>query len=214
MPKFAKDIEPSSDAPVRTDELLAIARAAGDGDPGAIATLIHEVGGSMLRNVRKVVGWQHPDTEDITQDALLALLRGLPTFRAECSVQNFANRVALLTALSARRKLRDRLRLVGSGDDGQYGEPQVASDGATPLQQAVSSRRRELLLGVLERLPEKTAEALALHFILGHTVEEIAEAAAVSPNTIWSRLRLGKEALRRGMANDVRLRELFDEGRS
>ena len=78
----------------------------------------------------------------------------------------------------------------------------------------ISSRRRELLLGVLERLPEKTAEALALHFILGHTVEEIAETAAVPANTVWSRLSLGKEALRRGMANDVRLQELIDGARS
>ena len=214
MPKSAKDLEPSSESTrARADPLLAIARAAGEGDTRAIATLLHEVGGSMLRNVRKVLGWHHPDVEDITQDSLLALLRCMPTFRAECTVQNFANRVALLTALSARRKLRERSRLVGLEAEQVHSE-YAASDGATPLQHAVSSRRRELLLGVLERLPEKTAEALALHFILGHTVEEIAEAASVSANTVWSRLRLGKEALRRGMANDIRLRELLDEGQS
>ena len=48
---------------------------------------------------------------------------------------------------------------------------------------------------MLDSLPDVIAQALALHFILGHTVDEIAEATSSPSNTIWSRLRLGKQAL-------------------
>ena len=36
----------------------------------------------MLRVVRKVMGHHHPDVDDVTQDAVVALLGSLETFRA------------------------------------------------------------------------------------------------------------------------------------
>ncbi|WP_437962340.1 sigma-70 family RNA polymerase sigma factor (plasmid) [Sorangium sp. So ce119] len=207
MRKPATDLPPPVEgAPARADELLGLARAAAARDPAAIRTLITELGGAMLRTVRKVLGPHHPDVEDVTQEAVLALLQALPSFRAECTVVHFANRVALMTALGARRRLRVRAR---------YDEPdapvEAAADesGPSPFAHVVSTRRREMVLEVLDRMPEATAEALALHFVLGHTVDEIAGLAGVSPNTVWSRLRLGKEALRRALANNAKLAELF-----
>ncbi|WP_437735764.1 RNA polymerase sigma factor [Sorangium sp. So ce1335] len=207
MRKPATDLPlPTEGASPRADELLGLSRAAAARDPAAIRTLITELGGAMLRTVRKVLGPHHPDVEDVTQEAVLALLQALPTFRAECTVVHFANRIALMTALGARRRLRVRAR---------YDEPdapvEAAADesGPSPFAEAVSTRRREMVLEVLDRMPEPTAEALALHFVLGHTVDEIAALARVSPNTVWSRLRLGKEALRRALANNAKLAELF-----
>jgi RNA polymerase sigma factor (sigma-70 family) len=192
-------------AALRVDELLPLARAAAAGDAAGVRTLVMEVGASMLRTVRKVLGPSHPDVEDVTQDAVLALIDNLPEFRAECSVRHYANRVALLTALTASRRLRVR----GRYDDREASvEGCVDEQSPSPLATAISSRRRQLVLELLRRLPEPTAEALALHFVLGHTVEEIATLAGVPQDTVWSRLRLGKRALRRALANDARLAEL------
>lgn len=197
---------PPEGAPARADDLLGLARAAAARDPAAIRTLITELGGAMLRSVRKVLGPHHADVEDVTQEAVLALLQALPSFRAECTVLYFANRIAVMTALGARRRFRMRAR---------FDEPdapiEIAPDesGASPFVETVSNRRREMVLEVLDRMPESTAEALALHFVLGYTVDEIAALARVSPNTVWSRLRLGKEALKRALANNAKLAELF-----
>ncbi|XXY46840.1 sigma-70 family RNA polymerase sigma factor [Sorangium sp. So ce269] len=206
MRKLATDLPPPAEgAPPRADELLGLARAASARDPAAIRTLVTELGGPMLRTVRKVLGPRHPDVEDVTQEAVLALLQALPSFRAECTVVHFANRIALMTALGARRRLRVRARF-----DVSDAPVEAAADesGRSPFAEAVSTRRREMVLEVLDRMPESTAEALALHFVLGHTVDEIAALASVSPNTIWSRLRLGKESLRRALANNAKLAEL------
>lgn len=194
------------DASELVDELLDVARLAGAGESDAISALVAEVGGSMLRTVRKVLGPQHPDVEDVTQDAILALLRSLPTFRAECTVLHFARRVALLTALSALRRLHVRTQYERS--EGADDAP--ADDGSSsPLARAISGRRRQLVVELLRRLPAPTAEAMALHFLLGHTVDEIAVLCDVPANTVWSRLRLGKQALRRAVSKDERLSELL-----
>jgi RNA polymerase sigma-70 factor (ECF subfamily) len=49
---------------------------------------------------------------------------------------------------------------------------------------------------------------LALHFVLGYSVEEIAASTEVPANTVWSRLRLGKQALRKKLERDDRIAEL------
>jgi RNA polymerase sigma factor (sigma-70 family) len=190
------------------DDLLAVARAAARGDGDAAATLVAEVGGAMLRVVRKVMGHKHPDVDDVAQDAVLALLGSLETFRGASSVEHFARRVALLTALRARRRGKVRAR-VAEAEGGAGDVDDLPGDELSPLATTVASRRRALVRQLLDQLPEVIAEALALHFILDHTVEEIAEASAVPANTVWSRLRLGKQAVRRKLEADARLAEML-----
>ena len=84
------------------------------------------------------------------------------------------------------------------------------SGSASPWLAAVSRRRRELVQQLLDELPDVLAESLALHFAFGYTVEEIAATASISANTVWSRLRLGKQALRRKLGRDAQLTELFE----
>jgi RNA polymerase sigma-70 factor (ECF subfamily) len=202
---------PSPSAPEsgpRPDELLPLAAAAAKGDPDAAATLILHLGGPMLRVVRKVLGRQHTDVDDVAQDSVIALLRALATFRGECTVLHFASRVSLLTALAARRRLRLRTRW--SEPDGPPIENVADEDLPSPLDTTLAARRRELVHHMLDQLPEVIAESLALHFVLGYTVEEIAAAISVSPNTVWSRLRLGKQALRRKLQGDARWAEMFE----
>jgi RNA polymerase sigma factor (sigma-70 family) len=190
------------------DDLLGVARAVARGDGEAAATLVAEVGGGMLRVVRKVMGHGHPDVDDVTQDAVLALLGALETFRGGSTVEHFARRIALLTALGARRRARVRRR---EADADRSAVEEIPCNDLSPLATTVASRRRTLVRQLLDELPEPIAEALALHFILDHTVGEIAEASSVPANTIWSRLRLGKQALRRKLEADGPLAEMLRE---
>jgi RNA polymerase sigma-70 factor (ECF subfamily) len=206
--QVASDVDPTPVTPVggARDELSLLARAAVQGDADAAATLATHVAGPMLKVIRKALGRRHPDVDDVAQDALMAFLAALATFRGECRVVHFAQRIALLTTLAARRRARVR-----DHNSEAHGVHVVADGeaGASPLATTVASRRRELVRQLLDQLPEVIAEALALHFILGHTVDEIAEASGVSPNTVWSRLRLGKRALRRKLDADARLHEML-----
>ncbi|MBN2194646.1 MAG: RNA polymerase sigma factor [Polyangiaceae bacterium] len=193
--------------PRTNDSLRSLANRAAEGDAAAIQSLVAEVGGSMLHTVRKVLGNEHPDAEDVTQEAVLGLLRSLPRFRGECAVGHYAQQVALRTALHARRHFRTRGKL-GEPGEVELGDPEDGS-GQSPLEGALSRERRRIVRSLLAKLPAATAEAMAMHFMLGFTVEEVASAMNVSPNTVWSRLKLGKRALQQALERDERLKELL-----
>jgi RNA polymerase sigma-70 factor (ECF subfamily) len=67
-----------------------------------------------------------------------------------------------------------------------------------------------VVLALLDELSPQVAEALALHFMLGHSVEDIARSSGLSQHTVWSRLRLGKQALRRRLRGKAIGRELLE----
>lgn len=187
------------------DPLRALAVRASEGDADAIRELVMELGGPMLRTVRKVLGVRHPDAEDVTQDSILGLLPALKNFRGECSVTHFAHRVALRRALHARRHFKTRDKV---GDQELDAEGHFDTSHSSPLQTALSRERRRVVHSLLDQLSEPIAEALALHFMLGYTVTEIATTLDLSPDTVWSRLRLGKLALKKALSDDQRLSEL------
>lgn len=189
----------------RPDALLVLARAAAEGDAAAAATLVSQVGSTILATVRQVLGRAHADADDIAQDATISFLASLASFRGDSSTRRYAQRVALFAALTARRRTVARQRVLESEPAGTaLGEPE-----AGPWADIVAAQRRDVLKRVLDSLPDVIAEALALHFILGYTVDEIARATSAPANTIWSRLRLGKKALRRAVRRDPRLVDLF-----
>src|SRR4051794_15105878 len=85
------------------DPLADLARAAAAGEPRAVRTFIVTVGPHVLRVVRRVMGASHPDADDVAQEAAVGIIDALPRHRGECTVLHFACRVAVLTAMKARR---------------------------------------------------------------------------------------------------------------
>jgi RNA polymerase sigma-70 factor (ECF subfamily) len=86
----------------------------------------------------------------------------------------------------------------------------VVDTGKDPHAETLSRHRRELVLGLLGELSEPVAEALSLHFMLGHSVDDIARTLGLSQHTVWSRLRLGKQALRRRLRSRAAVRDLME----
>jgi RNA polymerase sigma factor (sigma-70 family) len=72
----------------------------------------------------------------------------------------------------------------------------------------LGSRRRDLLRELLEDLPEEQAEALTLRVVMGWSLDEVARASGAPVNTVRSRVRLAKEALRARIAAHPALAEL------
>jgi RNA polymerase sigma-70 factor (ECF subfamily) len=182
-----------------SDDLAGLVRQVIAGDNKATRAFLAAVAVPMLSVVRRVLGSSHPEAEDVLQEAMLGLLDGLPRFRGESRAVHFANRVALFTAMAARRRWRTRTRFLEDNADGAQSEIDPA---ISPLEAAIENRRRQTLRRVLDDLPAKSADVLAMHFIVGYRVEEIAAALQIPINTVWSRLRVGKEAFRRRVEND------------
>jgi RNA polymerase sigma-70 factor (ECF subfamily) len=183
------------------DPLAPLVAGALERDPKSLRRLLDAVGPDVARVVGLVVGHDASDLDDICQEALLGVVRALPDFRGECAVRRFARRVAVRTALSQRRRAARKATHHERWVDREAGAPpEVTVD-------PVERPGRELLRALLVELPEAQAEALVLRVVLGCSIREIAEATGAPANTVRSRLRLAKEALRRRITSDSTLRE-------
>jgi RNA polymerase sigma-70 factor (ECF subfamily) len=151
--------------------------------------------------VRAILGRGSPDVDDVVQNALVSFVRALPAFRGECDPAGYASRIAARTALHARRRARaSRTDAGGALDDAPANEP-------SPLESTAAARRTAVVRALLETLPVAQAECVALRFVLGCSIAEVAAATGAPVNTVRSRLRLAKEALKFCIAEDPRLAE-------
>jgi len=182
------------------DPLRGLARLAANGDVRALRTLLVELGPSLLRSCRAILGASNPEVEDALQESMAALVSALPSFRGECTVRHFASRVAIQTALRARRRMRLRAKYVAVTADDELGD--IASPELSPVEQSEAARRRTALRELLTELPEIHSEVLALHIVLGFTIEETAAALSVPVNTVRSRLRRALSSLRDSVQAD------------
>lgn len=171
------------------------------GDPGSMQALIEQVGPSMFWAVRSVLGPTHADAEDVVQQSLIAFVQSLPRFRRECQPRTYAVRIAVRAALASRT----RTEHMHARDDAASRSAPSASH--SPVEHVFAARRRDLVRRLLDELPTEQAEALALHVVLDVPLKEIAEATGTPLNTIKSRLRLAKQALRDKIARDGILAE-------
>lgn len=181
---------------------LALARVAGGGDARATRVLLEIVAPRVIAAVRAVMGPGHPDADDACQLALIGFVQALPQFRGECDPAQFAARIGVRIATTARK----RARILGARTDGST-EPEEMQVAPAAL---ASARRRALIRSLLDALPEEQGETLALRVVLGWSLKEISAASGAPVNTIRSRLRLAKNALRRRIASDPELAEALD----
>jgi RNA polymerase sigma-70 factor (ECF subfamily) len=193
------------------DPLRQLAAAAASGDREAQRTLLVTVGPSLLRVVRGVLGGQHPEVEDTLQEAMVSLHLALVGFRGECTTLHFACRIAVQVALNARRRSGYRTRHTPNADPTDLQE--LARDDRSPAEAMDAAASRQALRELLGELPAPQAEVLALHTLLGYTIDETAETIAVPPNTVRSRLRAALGKLRESAHTQRALLERIEDQR-
>jgi len=195
---------PAPPAPA-DDPLRPLVAAAAAGDPASARRLLERVAPAMHRVVRTVMGPAGAHVEDVTQDALLAVVHALASFRGECGFLHYACRIAARTAVTARRARAVELSVEPLETEEALDLPVAGDDPEAP-------RRRALLRALLDELPEAQAETLVLRVMLGYSLQEVAEATGAPLNTVRSRLRLAKEALRHRIEESPALVEMLEVG--
>ena len=189
-----------------SDPLSQVADLARAGDAGAQRTLLIAVGPAMLKVVRGVLGSAHPDVEDTLQESMVALHFALSGFRGECTTLHFACRIAVQTAMNARRRAGYRTKHTPNSPPEELAH--LARDDRSPAELVLAERRREQLRLLVAELPDPQAEVLALHSVLGYTIEETAQVTAAPIDTVRSRLRNALAKLRERLRADRALLEL------
>jgi len=178
-------------------ELDELVRAVFEQRPGALEAFLKAAAPMVRRICRGVMGRDSADLEDAIQDCLIDVARALGQFRFEASVVHYVAKVTMRRAIAARRRARSRWR---NQIALELHEPGVAVPDSGVVVRA------DMIRNLLEELNEDQASALLLRVILGYSIEEIAALTGVSVNTVKTRLRLGKNQLRRRMERSGEVR--------
>ena len=130
------------------------------------------------------------DAADATQEALLAIVRGLGRFDGRSSFTTWSYRVATNACLDELRRRRRR-PVVG------------LAPGAEPVTAGVDQRvvDRVLLDQALPALDEDFRMAVVLRDVAGLDYAEIAEVLGIPPGTVRSRIARGRRHLARALGN-------------
>jgi len=158
--------------------------AAARGDRAAAQELTLE----LLPRVRNLVRYlaRRGDADDITQDALVTVLRSLSSYRPTGSFQAWVDRIVVRVTYAEIRRERRRARH----------ESAEAVDVPGPSDFASTYATRARIAAALDTLPIDQRFAVVLHHLLGMSASEIAEEIGAPLETIRSRLRVGMQHLR------------------
>jgi RNA polymerase sigma factor (sigma-70 family) len=170
--------------------LDSLAREALRQNPDAVQRFLVAISPTIRRACRGVIGANHAELEDTIQDCLIEVTRALPSYRFEGSLLGYVTKIAVRRALASRRRSVARVRHLQMLED-------LHDEGPLLDTSAGGIERTEVMRDLIRRLSDVQAETLVLRVVLGFSVEEIAQLSEVSVNTVKTRLRLGKNALRR-----------------
>lgn len=118
------------------------------------------------------------DAADAAQEALLRAWRARETFRGEASAKTWLTRILVNVCRSMRRRRVIFAPLTGA-------EPAPEATDNAPLHDA------------LAKLPTGLRMPLALHYLEGFSIEEVARALSIPSGTVKSRLHRGRRELGR-----------------
>jgi len=152
---------------------------------------VEQVVGALLPRVRNIARYLvrgDAEADDVAQEVMVAILRKLPSFRGDGSLQSWADRIAVRQAFLALRRTKRARDRVDTGAD-----LTIVPDPAGPPD-LYGERRRAV--AALDHLSEEQRHALVLHHVIGMSVPEVAAETGAPIETVRSRLRLGLARLR------------------
>ena len=178
------------------DDGVLVARAV-DGDRRALELLLDRHADRVHAVCRRIVA--HPeDALDATQEAMIAIARGITRFDGRAAFSTWCYRIATNAALDELRKRSRRPQLHVVGDDDR-----APADFADDLAQ----RRVE---GVVDRisidaaladLPEEFRVPVVMRDVGDLDYAEIAEALSIPIGTVKSRIARGRRMLLERLGN-------------
>ena len=171
-----------------TDEALIAAAQAGD--QRALDTLLRRHYDRVFAICRRMTG-NEPDALDATQDALIALAKGVGRYDGRAKFTTWAYRVTTNACLD---ELRRRKRRPVPQDDLIFESMASSSPG---IDQTVVDRLA--IDDALQLLPGDFRAPIVLRDVLGLDYAEIADVLDIPPGTVRSRIARG----RRGLADRI-----------
>ena len=164
-------------------------QSARQGDGGAIQALYGLYSRRVYAVVRRLAG-EDALAEDWAQETWIRAVRALPAFRGDSRFSTWLHRIAVNTALHARRS---RERRAGR-------EEPLDDEHVVARPQGEDALLRLRLERAIAKLPEGMRRVLVLHDVEGYTHEEIGEMLGIAAGTCKSQLFKARARMRQLLA--------------
>ena len=136
----------------------------------------------------------HDDAQDLVQEVLLRVRRGLETYRPG-SMEGWLSRITTNAFLDDVRRRRRRPLEALPADADRVTPPSPSAEEAL-----AASRLPDDIQDALRRLPPEYRAAVVLCDVVGLSYEEIAHTLHVPIGTVRSRIHRGRTLLREALA--------------
>jgi RNA polymerase sigma factor (sigma-70 family) len=175
-------------------ELITLVERATQGDAAALGHLVTEHWRFVYTMCLSYVG-HTADAEDLTQEVFMQVAHDVAGLREPDKFLPWLRQVTRNVCRMWRRRQHatyEPLDMIAEVDD------------PTAAARFRRAELAEIMRGMLAQVSPKSQEVLALHYLAGYSEAEIAVALGLSPATIKSRLREGREQAKRTLLPVVR----------
>jgi RNA polymerase sigma-70 factor (ECF subfamily) len=172
------------------ERAVELVRRAQGGEAAAREELLAACHGTIRRWAR-VLTDDADEADDVAQEALIRVALRFDRYAGRSRFTTWLYQVTRNTALSLRRRVARRLRLIG--EVSMVAEHQTADDPAT---QAAASHVRSVIATLFQELPRRQREVFYLVDIEGHDAVEIAPRLGLRPVTVRAHLFRARRTLR------------------
>lgn len=172
----------------------ALIAAARDGDRSSLDQLLRRHYDQIFAVCRRVTG-SESDAADAAQEAMIAIVRGLPRFDGRSTFATWAYRIATNASLDELRRRRRRPIIGIDGTDRGDDAPPVEHADPDSGVRVDAIGDRMLLDDALAALAEDFRVAVVLRDVGDLDYNEIADVLGVPVGTVKSRIARGRAAL-------------------
>ncbi len=147
-----------------------------------------------------------PEAADVLQDVFIKVFKGIRQFHGDSSLKTWIYRIAVHEASNHRRGWMRRhwhepLSIDDTGAEGALSAAVARASSETPYRLLEQAERQELLKRALASLAQPYRTVVVLREIEGLAYEEIAHVTGMAEGTVKSRLKRGRELLRRKLVS-------------
>ncbi|WP_432976905.1 RNA polymerase sigma factor [Dactylosporangium sp. CA-233914] len=165
----------------------ALLRSIAAGDAGALGRLYAQYSHMLFGYLHRLAG-DRMVAEEILQDTMLAVWRSAGAFQGRAKVSTWLFGVA-------RRQAHNRLRGRSAPEPAGVGLPERADLSAGPEELAILAAGGTPVAAAIDRLPEHHRDVIALVFVAGLPLADVAEVLGIPVGTVKSRLYHARAAV-------------------
>ena len=196
--------EAAGDAASRAEEDAALIAEVLDGNPDKATAFCQRVWRPVDRTVRRLLGRDDSEYDDLMQLAIIELIRSIGSYRGEGALDTWVSAVAARVVYrQIRRRSVDRCVPLDSVHEDLLPSSRAAGEEVLAERESLSRIVRHL-----DVLGEKLAWSFILHDVLGYGLRDVARIMGSSEAAAQSRLVRGRRRLHELIAADPALADL------